>query len=267
MHPLRTSAVAVAALLLGLSLATSTSSSASVRPRLSPAVASTPRLTIASVQRLAALGDSVPSGGACACRPFPRLVSAAIAARARHRVITHNDAVGGLTTSGVLDQLRHDPGVRSDVAWASVVLVEVGANDISSRTCGLTVSCYSPSVRRVGTLLNAVVHEIKVLHGRRPVEIVLVGYWNIWRDGAVARARGAAYVAASVALTKAVNAQIAASARRTGVTYVDLWVPFRGTDNRDDTALLASDGDHPNARGHQVIALAIARALARQIPT
>ncbi len=267
MLPPRLPAAVMAALMICLCVTASTGTAAAAPPRSAPAVVSFPQRRIASVQRLAALGDSVPAGGACSCTPFPRRVAALIAARAGHGVITHNDAVGGLTTLLLLEQLRHDRGIRSDVAWASVVLVEVGANDISSRTCGLTVSCYSPAVRRVGTLLDAVVHQIKVLRGRRATAIVLIGYWNIWRDGAVARARGAAYVAASVALTKAVNVEIAASSRRNGVTYVDLWVPFRGTTDRDDTALLAADGDHPNARGHQVIAVAIARALARRILT
>ena len=45
-------------------------------------------------------------------------------------------------------------------------------------------------------------------------------------------------------------------------TYVDIYTPFKGADgSTDDTALLADDGDHPNAAGHQLIATALLAAL------
>jgi len=267
MHPLRRATAVTTAALLCLSLCATSGSAVAPLPRAVGAAMVVPTMTLARVTRLVALGDSVPAGGACGCTPFPQRVSGMLAARSGHGVVTDNDALGGLTTHRLLSQLRYSSGIRRDVAAASVVLVTVGANDISSPTCGLNTACYAPNVRRVGTLLDSVVQEITRLRGGRPTAIVLTGYWNVWRDGVVARRRGAAYVTASVALTRAVNAQIAAAAARNRVTYVDLWVPFRGTTNRDDTALLAADGDHPNAAGHQVIAVAIARTLARRIPT
>lgn len=265
MSPLRvwTAALVVGALLV---VPASAARAANDEPHRTVAATAVPQLAIRSVARLTALGDSVPSGGACNCTPFPPRVAGMLAARAGHGVLTHNDAVSGLTTQGLLNQLLHNAAVRRDVAGSSVVLVTIGANDISSPKCNLVVACYAPIVRRVGTLLDAIVHQIKVCRSATPTAIIITGYWNVWRDGAVARARGAAYVAASVALTKAVNAQILAAARRDGATYTDLWVPFRGTTNLDDTALLAADGDHPNARGHVVIAVAISQALARRIP-
>ena len=43
--------------------------------------------------------------------------------------------------------------------------------------------------------------------------------------------------------------------RAEGATYVDLVQPFRSADDQGDVSdLLASDGDHPNAQGHAVIA-------------
>ena len=40
------------------------------------------------------------------------------------------------------------------------------------------------------------------------------------------------------------------------------YVVFKGADGKTDpTSLLAADGDHPNARGHQRIAQALARVL------
>jgi len=89
----------------------------------------------------------------------------------------------------------------------------------------------------------------------------VTGYWNVFLDGAVGRARGAAYVTGSDALTRAVNAGIAAAAERTGATYVDVYRPFKGDGDVDCTPLLAADGDHPDARGHRVIAEALLAAL------
>lgn len=256
----------VAALALPLAAVPVGAAPLPVAVAMAPAGRTAPAMSLASVTTLVALGDSVPSGGACGCTPFPNRVAAMLAARLGRGVVTQNDAVGGLTTSRLVNQLRYNPQIRRDVAGAQVVLVTIGANDISSRACGLNAPCYAPIVRRVGQLLDLVARQIKALRNGRATAIVLTNYWNVWRDGAVARRLGAKYVAASVALTRGVNAQVAAAVHRNGLTYVDLWVPFRGTDNHDDTGLLAADGDHPNAYGHQVIALAVARVLARRIP-
>jgi lysophospholipase L1-like esterase len=41
----------------------------------------------------------------------------------------------------------------------------------------------------------------------------------------------------------------------TRVTYVSTYKPFKGANGTNNpTRLLASDGDHPNARGHALIA-------------
>jgi lysophospholipase L1-like esterase len=40
-----------------------------------------------------------------------------------------------------------------------------------------------------------------------------------------------------------------------------MYTPFKGQGQVDCTPLLAADGDHPNARGHQVLAAAVLAAL------
>jgi lysophospholipase L1-like esterase len=69
------------------------------------------------------------------------------------------------------------------------------------------------------------------------------------------RALGAQYMRVGDALTRQVNRIIRQVAAAAHVHFVDLYRAFRGTGNRDDTGLLAADGDHPDAAGHRLIAV------------
>ena len=58
------------------------------------------------------------------------------------------------------------------------------------------------------------------------------------------------------------NKPILRAARAKGATYVSTYAVFKGADGKTGpTSLLAADGDHPNARGHQRIAQVLARVL------
>ena len=225
---------------------------------------SVPRLS--QVRVTTALGDSVPSGSVCGCMPFPLRVGALLQRLTRHREVVHDDAVGGLTAQGVLVQLRRSSLVRAHVAASDVVVVMVGANDVeTSAACGTSVACYGPALRRLVADIDTLLDDVAALRRGRATTLVVVGYWNVWKDGAVARRLGTAYVRAGVALTRSVNAVLASVARADGALYVDTWVPFRGSTNRDDTWLLAADGDHPNTWGHGRIASAVMSALAAHL--
>jgi lysophospholipase L1-like esterase len=96
--------------------------------------------------------------------------------------------------------------------------------------------------------------------------VLVTGYWNVYEDGAVARqAFPPAGVAASVELTRRVNTVVAAVTASHGAAFVDLFGPFekRGV---EVTGLLAADGDHPNAAGHQLIAQVLAQAGLPKLP-
>ena len=63
-------------------------------------------------------------------------------------------------------------------------------------------------------------------------------------------------------MTSRVNAVIRSVATATHSGYVDLRAAFKGPDYAyDETHYLSSDGDHPNAAGHQQIANATQAAI------
>ena len=226
-------------------------------------VAASPGATHSAPLSVVALGDSVPSGAACGCTPFPQLSASLLAAPGTGEVPTADDAVDGATSTDVLSAVLTDHEVQADVAAADVVEIEVGANDVEySDACGTTVSCYQPTVPTVEQNVRAIVAEVHALTQGHPAVVVLLDYWNVWLGGTYAAAQGQAYVDAATAVTDQVNTAIRQVAADTGSTYVDVRAAFKGPDyTNDETRYLASDGDHPNARGHATIARAVVSAV------
>lgn len=201
------------------------------------------------VPTVVTLGDSVPAGTNCDCDPFPDLF-----AQARHAVSV-NLAVSGATSSGVLDQL---PTAAPALARADQVLLMTGANDVAvAFDSGGSFTSAADTVR-----VN-VTATIQAIERIRPVPVVVLGYWNVVRDGQVGAASyGPDGVRAAAAATAVANNALHAAADATGATYVPTGVVFHGPDGRQDpTSLLAADGDHPDAEGHARIALALRSAL------
>lgn len=177
---------------------------------------------------------------------------------------TTDDAVNGATSTDVLAALSTDTEVQADVAAADIVEIEIGANDVAySDACGTTADCYQPTVPVVEQNVRDIVAQVHALTPDHPVLVVLLDYWSVWLGGTYAAAQGQAYVDAAAAVTGQVNAAIRQVAADTGSTYVDVRAAFKGTDYaNDETAYLAPDGDHPNARGHALIARAVVDAVA-----
>jgi lysophospholipase L1-like esterase len=203
-----------------------------------------------------ALGDSVPRGTNCDCRPYPPLTADGLTASSGHTVTATNDSVAGYTTSNVLRQLRSDRKVVGHVRAADVVEIEVGANDVPySSACGTAVDCYAPRIPGIEKNLAAIVGRVHRLTSGHRVLVVLLDYWSVWLGGKYAAAKGDAYVAAAAQVTDEVNSVIRSTAADSGSAYVDLRAAFKGPDYAyDETHYLASDGDHPNAAGHRKIA-------------
>ena len=248
------------------SAATAKTSQPGVTPAPEPTVGTTAggSAALARISTLTALGDSVPSGTACNCTPYPQLAASAVGRITHHPVRDFNDAVAGFRSSDVLRQLQGDSTATADVEKADAVTIEVGANDISfSSACGTVAACYESQLPQVTKNITAVVSRVRMLAAGRTVAVVLLDYWNVWLGGQYARARGPAYVAAATSVTHAFSDVLQSIALNTGSFYVDLRTAFRGPDrDRDETILLANDGDHPDAEGHERIAEAIVHTIA-----
>jgi len=231
----------------------STSSSTASRPQ-SPA--STPASRPWSI---VALGDSVPSGANCDCRPYPPLTADDLAAKTHRAASAANDAVGGATSADVLAQVRSDATIIGHVRAADAIEIEIGANDVShSKSCGTAVDCYSPRLPPLEKNLAAIVARVRELTSGRKVVVSLLDYWSVWLGGKYAAAKGPAYVSAAEEMTDRVNTIVKETAARTHSHYVDLRAAFKGPDYAyDETHYLSNDGDHPNAAGHAQIAKAV----------
>jgi lysophospholipase L1-like esterase len=218
-----------------------------------------------------AIGDSVTAGTNCNCTPFPELYAKGLADSYDIRAYVQNDGTGGETSADVLADLTSDPGERDDIAQADIVVVTIGANDfgshyndIASGTCDRSdrLGCVHDQLGQLQDNLDEIVQRIRRLRGGAPTAILLTGYWNVFEDGDVAvLSMSKQGRAASDTLTIATNRIIQQVADADHATYVDLYAPFKGPDgSANPTDLLAGDGDHPNAAGHQVIARTLLKA-------
>jgi acyl-CoA thioesterase I len=200
------------------------------------------------------LGDSVPAGTACDCDPFPALY-----ARAQHAV-DENLAVAGYTSADVLTQVT---GARDTLADADEVVLMIGANDLAAAFDDDTSYAQAAATMRAN-----VAGAIDKVEAIRRTPVVVLGYWNVVRDGKVgADEYGPDGVRRAATATAYANDGLEQAAAQTGATYVSTDAAFHGPDgSRDPTSLLASDGDHPNAAGHAAIA-ALLPPLTRPAPT
>jgi lysophospholipase L1-like esterase len=214
--------------------------------------------------RIAALGDSVTAGTRCDCSAFPELYAKLLGDRYGSGTRVDNRGVPGATSRDLVNDLGTEE-VASSVQTADIVLITIGANDfgetadaVLSQTCGDAddLACARSGLTALGHNLDAIVERTRGLRRGEPTAILVTGYWNVYEDGDVADHDYATEGRLeSDRLTLAVNEVLRGRARQDGATYVDLTTPFRGPDGTwNPSDLLASDGDHPNAAGHRLIA-------------
>ena len=127
-----------------------------------------------------------------------------------------------------------------------------------STRCGTSVQCYTAAISGVEQNLRTIVSHVPELTAGHLSRVVLLDYWSVWLGGQYAQAQGQVYVDAAATVTDEANTAIKTVAAETGSADVDLRAEFKGPDySYDETHYLASDGDHPNAAGHQQIAAAL----------
>lgn len=216
--------------------------------------------------RAVALGDSVTAGTGCSCTAFPRLYADELSRLRGVPISVANEGAGGLTSAQLLAELDQTGSEQAQaVAAADIDLVTIGANDFSDQHDPITdgrcpgtsgAACVEDELNLLRTDLTAILRRIETLRQGRPTAVLVTGYWNVFEDGQVARdSFPDPGLAATKALTREANRAIRECTVSLSDTYVDLYLPFNGPEAGGDvSSLLAPDGDHPNARGHAVIA-------------
>jgi lysophospholipase L1-like esterase len=199
--------------------------------------------------------------------PFVPRLAQQLAVDTGQPVTAINDAAGGEDSGDLLAALTRPTRTARDVSTANIVTITIGANDVSyashaSGTCGGSdgTACYRSEMQAMISNVSAILSRIRVLRGGRPTTVLVTGYWNVWQDGQVANGMGAEFVEVSHTVTSMVNQGLQQAATSHGALYVDLAKAFTAA-GPDDTGLLAADGDHPNAAGHQLIADVLTQAV------
>ncbi len=214
------------------------------------------------IRRVLAFGDSVPTGKNCDCVAFPGLVADALQASRGHPVQLDNLGIDGSTAVELLQSLNDGDEQQREVARADLILVTTGANDLLPAQEDRLLADSDPNAEQAlindtGGVLRLVLARIRELNPS--AQVLITTYWNVFRDGRAEPDPGE--LAWNDAMTRSFNAVLTGAAHDNGAQVVDLYRPFKGDGSLDPTGLLADDGDHPNAAGHQVIAEAIVRTL------
>ena len=205
------------------------------------------------------IGDSVTSGYNCNCQAFVGLYATELAAQDGVQSSSVNLGVPGWTTTQVLAAMTAPGAFHDQVSKADILLVTIGANDLNplelQGPAGCPATCYTPLIDGVGHNVQLIVDAARATDPGHPPTVLVTDYWNVFQDGDVGTAEhGAAFQSWSDALTLAESTQICQGAQQAGATCVSLYAPFKENSSIGTTSLLAADGDHPNAAGHQLIA-------------
>jgi lysophospholipase L1-like esterase len=221
--------------------------------------------TAAPAPVVVAFGDSVPYGSHCDCPGFVQEYADLAAHNDDATAVVHNYSAPGSLSQDVVDALGRRRVERA-VRAATTVLIMTGANDFTVpfgevRDGASESDEYPPTEARVRA---NVIDAVQLVQGLNPrAHIAVLDYWAAMKDGAVARRDYSAHAQQAAAdATDAVNEALADAVSQTHVTYVSTLVAFKGPNgNEDPTDLLAADGNHPDAAGHERIAEALIEAL------
>ena len=177
------------------------------------------------------------------------------------------EAIGGRTSTELVDYLRSTPEARTELASADVVTVYIGYNDLHRARsayrpggCGGRGGqlCYRAMMRRfeqsypkvLDLVLQAAPENAVVLTGTIP-------YPDIRRDRRSSAVGGRPDAQVHAAFVEELNSRIKKAAKKRDVPVAGVHERFNGPDGRASPiqrGLIAADRIHPSDKGHRVIA-------------
>lgn len=242
---------------------------------ISSSLPTVPQAGAPNTWRVVALGDSVTSGANCSCAAFPEVYAKDLASARGVGATAVNLGVGGWTSSDLLGAISDPASPTSvQVSRSDIVLITIGANDFTDRHDPVVageclgkrdVDCFGAEATEMRINVERILRQVHEERRGKPTAVFVTGYWNVFEDGDVARqAFPTAGLEGTQELTALANSYLQKAAVAGKATYVDLLAAFNGVAAAGNiTTLLASDGDHPNEAGHQLIAK---RLLAAGLP-
>ncbi|MFZ5822247.1 MAG: SGNH/GDSL hydrolase family protein [Chloroflexota bacterium] len=209
-----------------------------------------------------ALGDSYPAGYG-AERSYVDYYAEYIQADLGVQVEVYNYARTGLTTFGLLEQLRQDKTLRDRIREAEVITIWVGWNDFSeplarysAGTCGgqENLDCLAQAAGTFRETIDAILDEILALSNPQEtlIRIADVGipplFMEDWR-------RHGRFEALHEPGFETWRNHLVEAAGRRGITVVQTYRVLNGP-NGDETlkGIYQSDGIHFNDKGQGLIA-------------
>ncbi|WP_242876337.1 SGNH/GDSL hydrolase family protein [Desulfosporosinus hippei] len=199
-----------------------------------------------------ALGDSITAGyGVESPFSFP-MVYASFLRRHNPDLKLLNLGLNGLTTSGLLNQLRTNPTLRTSIRHAFLITLTIGSNDllrlIGNPNQPIKTSQLPIIQRTMSRTLMQIGQEIRSLN---PYAIIKVAtLYNPLPAGPYAN-----YYSLVQGIIDTANAMIVMWAKSYGFIVVNLDREIKGK----ELIFIGRDHAHPSAAGYQMIAKAFAR--------
>jgi lysophospholipase L1-like esterase len=214
------------------------------------------------VWQYTALGDSLAAGLNDSRGGYVPRYRDYVQADTGRTVTLNNRGVSGWTSADLLNALRTDETLRTQIANSQIVTLNIGANDFQnaagsyrSGTCGGTDNqdCLRATVASFKTNWNAIVAQILSLRSPSNTIIRTMDYYNPGVD--LARLFGVLPVIKPY--LDDVSRFIILSSINNRILPARIYLAFNGANGELDAGArgyLSPDGIHPNDTGHDIIA-------------
>ncbi|GMA58402.1 lipase [Alicyclobacillus sacchari] len=214
-----------------------------------------------SAGSLVALGDSITFGFNLGDNRAPSKLAFPYLIGAKEHDSVMDLGVPGWTSSNLLHALQSDPSMRSDVAKATIVTIDIGSNDLLQPTLALLpagatnwndialtadqsaqlATRLSTGVENIATNVASILHDV---HALNPKATVVV--YDLYNP--LPASDRSLYMAAQAAVGAA-NVQIAKDAVAYGDAIADAFDAFAGHSN-----YILKNDVHPTAAGQAALA-------------